>query len=156
MPEDIDHLDFEPEDGGEPSDAAEVAFLDQESAAFNDSAESFFRIYGFKHECRCAEDYSSGNLAEVTKCFLGLSTDALDALSQKNYENRVLKIMLTQVVQINNDLMDKMNENGLEDVLRKYMDEPAEIEASDEADLIGLTDEGESSDEPVDNGEFID
>lgn len=130
MAEDINHLDFEPEDEEKPEpDPATVAFLDQEEQAWADDREQFKRVYGFDHACTCAQDYSSGKLGQVTECFLGLASDALDACAGLNYENKVLKAMLKEMIDINNGLINKMQEAGLGDEVQEFMNEETALQA---------------------------
>lgn len=131
MAEDINYLDFEPEDENEKPepDPATVAFLDQEEQAFADDREQFKRVYGFDHACTCAQDYSAGKLGQVTECFLGLASDALDACAGLNYENKVLKAMLQEMININNGLIEKMQEAGLGDEVQAFLNEDTDLQA---------------------------
>ena len=53
--------------------------------------ETYLARYGFKHECRCAEDWAEGNWAVVSVCYVSMIGDALDALEAINKEHRELK-----------------------------------------------------------------
>jgi hypothetical protein len=88
--EDNDEQTFEP-------DPAVVAHLDQEGAAFEEMQDSFEETFGFKHKCKCAEDYSSGNLVEVTQCFTTMVEEALESCQTLVQENYMLRGMLTQI-----------------------------------------------------------
>lgn len=88
--EDNDEATFEP-------DPAVIAHLDQEGAAFEEMQDSFEETFGFKHKCRCAEDYSSGNLVEVTQCFTTMVEEALESCQTLVQENLMLRSMLTQI-----------------------------------------------------------
>lgn len=88
--EDNDEATFEP-------DPAVIARLDQEGAAFEEMQDSFEETFGFKHKCRCAEDYSSGNLVEVTQCFTTMVEEALESCQTLVQENLMLRSMLTQI-----------------------------------------------------------
>jgi len=88
--EDNDEATFEP-------DPAVIAHLDQEGAAFEEMQDSFQETFGFKHKCRCAEDYSSGNLVEVTQCFTTMVEEALESCQTLVQENLMLRGMLTQI-----------------------------------------------------------
>ena len=88
--EDNDEATFEP-------DPAVIAHVDQEGAAFEEMQDSFQETFGFKHKCRCAEDYSSGNLVEVTQCFTTMVEEALESCQTLVQENLMLRGMLTQI-----------------------------------------------------------
>jgi hypothetical protein len=60
--------------------------LDQETESFNQTADAFEAQYGFRHNCKCAQDYTDGNVGEVTECFMGLVDDALRACEQMKTE----------------------------------------------------------------------
>ena len=147
----IEHLDFEPEDEDKDTsayestppeaDPATIAFLDQEEQAFADDREQFKRVYGFDHECTCAKDYSTGKVGQVTECFLGLASDALDGCATLNYENKVLKAMLQSMVDINQGLIEKMQEAGLGDELQEYMNSPDSLQAEADSENILFEDE---------------
>jgi hypothetical protein len=55
------------------------------------------KTFGFKHKCKCAEDYSSGNLVEVTQCFTTMVEEALESCQTLVQENYMLRGMLTQI-----------------------------------------------------------
>lgn len=78
-------------------DPSVIAHLDQEGAAFEEMADQFESTFGFRHKCRCAEDYSSGNLVEVTECFTTMVSESLEACQQLMQENVMLRMMLTQM-----------------------------------------------------------
>lgn len=52
--------------------------LDQDR--MNDARREWKLAYGFDHECSCATDAETGNVAEVPKCYLGACSDAFDEL----------------------------------------------------------------------------
>lgn len=91
----------ENESGFEP-DPAMVAHLDQEGAAFEDMQDQFEATFGFRHKCRCAEDYASGNIVEVTECFTNMVSESLQACQELMQENVMLRMMLTQIFQQTN------------------------------------------------------
>lgn len=66
-----------------------------EQDAFNNSDE-FFALYGFKHECRCAEDWAEGNLGVVSVCYLEMCRDALDKLKEAREQIGVLEGEIAQ------------------------------------------------------------
>lgn len=75
-------------------DPADVAFMDQESAAFNSDAKEFKAEFGFVHECTCAEDYAKGDFVETTHCFGRLCQEALDACRDlKEERDYLLKLV---------------------------------------------------------------
>jgi len=78
-------------------DPAVIAHLDQEGAAFEEMQDTFEETFGFKHKCRCAEDYSSGQLVEVTECFTKMVGEALESCQTLVQENLMLRTMLTQI-----------------------------------------------------------
>ena len=63
-----------------------IQMLDQETEEFNRSADGFEAVYGFRHNCRCAQDYTEGNVGEVTECFMTLTDDALTACRRMQEE----------------------------------------------------------------------
>ncbi len=46
------------------------------------SAEEFKARYGFEHDCRCEQDWDTGNLAVTAECFLNMIKDALTTLAE--------------------------------------------------------------------------
>lgn len=95
----------EPEDNQEPeaadwSEEEIEALADQIGEAFEDltpeEAESLVRkatqddvndnpaewrmLYGFDHECSCAEEASNGEFVEITRCYQGACEQAFDEL----------------------------------------------------------------------------
>lgn len=106
---------FEPEDNSDADDVedteddesevfvpdlATVAFLDQEAAAFAEVADEFELLYGFRHDCRCDQDYTEGKIGEVTECYAGMIIDALATCARLNYENKQLKALTSQLIEI--------------------------------------------------------
>ena len=100
-----DEEDFE-------SDPATVAFLDQAGAEFEAQREQFAAMYGFDHDCHCAQDYAEGKLAQVTECYLTLTDDALENSARLNWENQTLQGMVQSLVQMNDDLMKALEAEG--------------------------------------------
>lgn len=94
----------EPEDetGDEPTeevDPGTVAFLDQQSAEFNERAEhEFADRYGFVHKCKCDQDYSSGNLVQVTECYANMTVEALEACASLHAENKLLRTLIQKAL----------------------------------------------------------
>lgn len=95
--------DWEPDEDDEPSDDDLEAIEDEddefnegmeelmqhytaETTEFNEASEEFTEKYGFVHNCRCAQDWEEGNLGVVSVCYIGMVTDALDALEGKVVE----------------------------------------------------------------------
>lgn len=74
--------------------------LDQNAAEFNNHKDEFEAKYGFEHTCTCDTDYTSGRVAEVTFCFAGLLTDALDACEDLVTENKRLETMFNEALAI--------------------------------------------------------
>ena len=131
--DDIEHLDFPvPEEGDESEtsevDPATVAKMDQEQQAFTDSAEAFARTYGFVHHCHCAEDYASGNTKDVPECFLRLAQEAMGACAIYFNENKQLRVYLSQMLKMTNDLGEMLKANGHGEDLEKYFTEEMEQE----------------------------
>ena len=65
------------------------------------TAEEFKAKYGFEHDCRCEQDWDTGNLAVTAECFLRMIKDALSRLAEvqtllneKDEEIAALKIEL--------------------------------------------------------------
>lgn len=89
--------DDEPE--GETPDPADVAFMDQQSAEFNAKAEhEFADRYGFVHKCKCDQDFSAGNMVEVTECYANMTLEALDACASLHAENKLLRTLIKQAI----------------------------------------------------------
>lgn len=156
----IDDLDFPTPDYSEDdaetpeSDPATVAHLDQQQEQYNTDKAIFAKVYGFAHECRCAEDYTAGKTLNVTECFVGLVNDALARCAEASYENRMLTVYLEQMLQMNNDLAKMLQEFGHEAELEKYFTETLEIEdAEGVEDLSDLAPEAESTDESEDESD---
>ncbi|HEY6021804.1 MAG TPA: hypothetical protein VIY48_18620 [Candidatus Paceibacterota bacterium] len=100
------------------ADPATVAFLDQEAAAFREIEDDFEQMYGFRHECKCDQDYAAGRVGEVTECYAGMITESLATCAQLNAENKALKDMIQQLIAINGELMgviDGTSDDGAED-----------------------------------------
>jgi hypothetical protein len=76
--------DFEP-------DPAIIAQLDQDSAAFAETREQFIEMYGFDHDCHCAQDYAEGKVSTVTECYLDLIDDAMETCAKLNWEKQTLE-----------------------------------------------------------------
>ena len=66
-------------------DQAQFNEYKEEQDALNNSDE-FVELYGFQHECRCAEDWAEGNLGVVSVCYLEMCRDALEYLKQARKE----------------------------------------------------------------------
>ena len=102
-------------------DMATVAFLDQEAAAFAEVADEFEELYGFRHECRCDQDYTEGKVGEVTQCFASMVVDALATCAQLNYENKQLRALADELVAVQEKLAKELDpEHGIE-----FLDNPA-------------------------------
>lgn len=67
-----------------------VNYYEAEQDEFNDAHADFIERYGFKHDCRCAEDWNDGNLGVVSMCYLGMATDAMNTLADKIKEVKEL------------------------------------------------------------------
>lgn len=67
-------------------DAATVAFLDQQQAEFEGMVDDFENTYGFKHECKCGEDYAAGRVGEITQCYHNMMQEALANCARFNAE----------------------------------------------------------------------
>lgn len=77
MPE-FDDPTFEPEDSGE-----EDYNPYQEDQDEVNGGDEFRELYGFTHECHCADDWAEGNVGLVSACYLGMCQEALDGLRDK-------------------------------------------------------------------------
>lgn len=127
--------EYENEETEREVDPGTVAFLDQQEAEFAQDREQFQAIYGFDHDCHCSQDYTDGKLAEVTQCFLTLTSQALNRAAEATYENRVLSGLVEELFKVNNDLMYLMKENGLGSELEKYVKETYELDDQQVSDL---------------------
>lgn len=159
--DDIEHLDFEPE-GDQPegteADPGTVAHMDQEQQAFADNVKAFVNTYGFVHECHCAEDYASGNTRDVPECFLRLAQEAMAACAIYYSENKQLRMYLTQMLQMNEDLATMLKEKGHGEDLEKYFTEEIDEqqaaggdELQDEIEVVDFEELDESADEDDDD-----
>lgn len=84
---------------GDAPDPADVAFMDQQSAEFNAKAEhEFADRYGFVHKCKCDQDFSAGNMVEVTECYASMTLEALDACATLHAENKLLRTLIKQAI----------------------------------------------------------
>lgn len=63
-------------------DPSTISNLDQQETEFNNRHDEFVDQFGFKHTCRCGQDYTEGHTLEVTACFVQLAYDALEACSR--------------------------------------------------------------------------
>ena len=95
-------VDWDDGNDKEP-DPATVAFLDQETEAFNNESDQFESIFGFKHFCECASDYSSGNLVEVTECFGKLCMEALEACREIKRQRDIALALLEELAKEHDD-----------------------------------------------------
>lgn len=86
------------EDEAFDADPGTVAFMDQETAAFNAAEHEFADRYGFVHKCRCDQDYTEGNLVSVTECYANMTTDALEACATLYAENKLLRVLITKAM----------------------------------------------------------
>ena len=64
--EEFDEENEEQDEEPFESDPSLVAYLDQEGAEFAANREQFAAMYGFDHDCQCAQNYAEGRLAQVT------------------------------------------------------------------------------------------
>lgn len=121
-------------------DPGHIAFLDQQSAAFESDKEEFFRTYGFEHTCTCGTDYTSNQVGLVTECFIRLSTEALSRAAYLNQVNKVMSEALDQSVQITNDLVGMMQDNNMKDELEAYFNQEIDLDSPEnpEEDLENL------------------
>jgi hypothetical protein len=67
----------------------------EDQDALNDS-DDFEELYGFTHDCHCAEDWEEGNLGIVSTCYLDMTKDALDTLKEMNEACKNMKATITQ------------------------------------------------------------
>lgn len=95
--DDGDFAAFNPDDEDAP-DAGTVAFMDQQAAEFNQLEHEFADRYGFVHKCRCDQDYSAGNMVEVTECYANMTVEALEACATLKAENTLLRKMIVSAL----------------------------------------------------------
>ena len=86
------------EDSEFEADPGTVAFMDQETAAFNAAEHEFADRYGFVHKCKCDQDYTEGNMVTVTECYANMTTDALEACATLYAENKLLRVLITKAL----------------------------------------------------------
>lgn len=110
LPEGSEVADAEQADG--EVDPAVLAQLDQEAAEFNEFKADFEELYGFKHDCRCAADYQENKIVPVTECYIGMTDDALDTCARLNFENKTMAAMLQSMIDLNNELIEQLEDNG--------------------------------------------
>lgn len=67
----------------------------------------FEDLYGFKHDCHCAEDWEEGNVGMVSECYRDMVNDALEhCYNQKGKIaelERHLDILRMQVAEHNDE-----------------------------------------------------
>lgn len=115
-------------------DPSHIAYLDQQSAAFESEREDFVKLYGFDHECTCGTDYTSNRVGMVTECFLRLSADALNRCAYLNSLNGALNEALDHALGMTNDLIELLRANGLEDKVDEYFASVTDLDDSDDQD----------------------
>jgi hypothetical protein len=94
-----DEHDENATEGTSEVDPSLVAFMDQQSAEFNAKAEhEFADRYGFVHKCKCDQDFSSGNMVEVTECYANMTLEALDACAELHAENKLLRALIQTAI----------------------------------------------------------
>ena len=102
MPDDNVYDLFADNDGDEETEAVDpalVAFMDQQSAEFNEKAEKEFADrHGFVHKCRCDLDFTEGNMVEVTECYANMTIQALETCALLNQENKVLRLIIANAM----------------------------------------------------------
>lgn len=91
-------------------DPSTIAFLDQEAAAFAEVADEFELIYGFRHECRCDQDYTEGKVGEVTECYAGMVVESLATCARLNYENKQLKALASKLMEVQEQIATTLTE----------------------------------------------
>jgi hypothetical protein len=57
--------------------------MDQESKAFNSEIDEFENTYGFRHDCRCDQDYTEGRVGEVPECFIEMVSLAMQTCREQ-------------------------------------------------------------------------
>lgn len=128
MTTDYDDFGFAEDEDAFTPDPAIIARMDQESAAFEHERGVFRRIYGFDHQCVCDKDYSSGNMHEVTECYLRLTGEAMDRCQRATAENRVLSSMLDEMLTMNQELVKMLEDLGHEKELADYFQEDVDLD----------------------------
>ena len=70
-------------------------------------SEEFQEMYGFPHDCHCAEDWAEGNCGVVSECFMQLSDDALERCHKYKGEvaglERVAAVLRSQVAELGSE-----------------------------------------------------
>lgn len=67
----------------------------EEQNELNES-DDFYKVYGFEHHCRCADDWDEGNLGVVSVCFLNMCTEAMEHLKARVENERILRAQNAQ------------------------------------------------------------
>lgn len=81
----FEELNNEP-DGDEDVDADEQYLEYKAEQDEMNASDEFFQLYGFEHNCRCADDWAEGNLGLVSVCYLEMCREALDLLKTTRQE----------------------------------------------------------------------
>lgn len=123
----MEPLEYEDDEELIEPDPGHIAFLDQQSAAFESEREQFRGIYGFDHECTCGMDYSGNRVGVVTECFMRLSHEALNRCAYSVGLLNALGEALDQSITITNDLVEIMQELGHKKELDEYFQKEASI-----------------------------
>ncbi len=67
-------------------------------------SEEFQEMYGFPHDCHCAQDWETGACGVVSECFMQLSDDALERCHKYKGEvaglERVAAVLRSQVSEL--------------------------------------------------------
>lgn len=150
--------EYEDEETMPETDPATVAFLDQAEAQFATEREEFNALYGFDHDCRCSQDYTDGRMAEVTQCFLKLTSDALARCFNATYELRVYHELTQELAEITNGLMKLLVDLGHKGELEEFLRETQDLDEQDVSELedqltIDLDDPSDAEETPDDTGD---
>ena len=57
----------------------------------------YMELYGFEHDCHCADDWAEGNWAVVSQCYVNMAGQALAHLEEVNKELSTLKAEIVEL-----------------------------------------------------------
>lgn len=134
-------------------DAAAVAHLDQEEAAWEQQRAAFTQVYGFDHQCHCSQDYTSGRLKTVTECFMNLTNQAMQRSAEATHELRLMGALVEELLKLNNDLVELFKVNGLEKELEEYFNQETTLDEDIVEELEGASDAEEPEAEELDDAD---
>lgn len=106
-------------------------------------------MYGFDHDCHCAQDYAEGKLAQVTECYLSLADDALDTCQRLLWENNTLQGMVAAMVSMNDSLIKTIEESDTTIDADAVLEQALLATLEDEGGIVdpGNVEDAEATDE---------